>query len=266
MSYLFLGYILTGLCAGLLSGLLGLGGGIVIVPALIALFSMQSFPHEHLMHIATGTSLATILITSFMTTWVQSKRKAVQWGVLKWLIPGTVLGALCGTVIGNYLPGHLLKTAFAFFCLLLSGKMLLGRTELIAKPERKIPLVLAFLFAWLIGICAGLLGIGGGVLVIPFLLWCGLEMPAVSATSAASTLPTATSGALSSMVVGWHISGLPSESLGYVYWPAALCIGLASLIAAPIGVLLVHRLPVLLVKRIFGGILLIVAWTMMPSF
>jgi len=128
--------------------------------------------------------------------------------------------------------------------------MLLGRTELIAKPERKIPLVLAFLFAWLIGICAGLLGIGGGVLVIPFLLWCGLEMPAVSATSAASTLPTATSGALSSMVVGWHISGLPSESLGYVYWPAALCIGLASLIAAPIGVLLVHRLPVLLVKRI----------------
>ncbi len=263
----FLGYLIIGLCAGLLSGLLGLGGGIVIVPALLALFSQLQFPAEHLMHIVTATSLATIAITASMTTWLQNKRKAVRWSILKWLIPGMMSGAGMGVVIASVLPGHLLKTAFAFFCLLQSGRMLIGNTQLSqTTPHPRLSLLPALLMAIMIGICAGLLGIGGGVLVIPFLLWYGLEMPVVSATSAASALPTALSGALSAMVVGWHIPGLPKASIGYVYWPAALGIGLASLVAAPLGVWLVHRLPVVLVKRFFGGILLIVAWTMMPSF
>jgi uncharacterized membrane protein YfcA len=267
MSLVYIYYVLTGLLAGLLSGLLGLGGGVVVVPALLAIFNWQQFPPAHLMQIVTATSLATIFITSLMTTWVQSKRKAVQWNVLKWLIPGMVLGALCGIVIGKFLPSHLLKTTFAFFCLLLGVKMLLGKTApLVEEATRKIPKGLPFFLAILIGMSSGLLGIGGGVLVIPFLLWYGLEIPAVSATSAASALPTALSGALTSMAVGWSVVGLPAGSVGFVFWPAALGIGLASLVAAPVGVLLVHRLPVLAVKRIFGGILLIVAWTMMPSF
>ncbi len=267
MSIFFLGYLLIGLCAGLLSGLLGLGGGVVIVPALLALFSQLQFPAEHLMHIVTATSLATIAITASMTTWLQNKRKAVQWSVLKWLIPGMVSGACVGVVIANALPGHLLKTAFAFFCLLQGGRMLISNSQLSeSTTKQRLSVLPAFLMATGIGVCAGLLGIGGGVLVIPFLLWYGLEMPAVSATSAACALPTALAGALSAMVVGWHIPGLPMESVGYVYWPAALGIGLASLVAAPFGVWLVHRLPVRLVKRFFGGILLIVAWTMMPSF
>lgn len=267
MSILILSYLIIGLCAGLLSGLLGLGGGGVIVPALLALFSQLQFPAEHLMHIVTATSLAAIAITAAMTTWLQNKRKAVQWSVLKWLIPGMMSGACVGIVIANALPGYLLKNAFAFFCLLQGGTMLIGNGQLLpttAKPRLNI--LPAFLIAMIIGVCAGLLGIGGGILLIPFLLWYGLEMPAVSATSAASALPTALSGALSAMVVGWHIPGLPMESIGYVYWPAALTIGVASLVAAPFGVSLVHRLPVKWVKRFFGGILLIVAWTMMPSF
>lgn len=266
MSLVYLVYVLVGLFAGLLSGLLGLGGGIVIVPALLAIFSWQQFPSALLMQIATATSLATVFITALMTTWVQSKRKAVQWGVLKWLIPGMVLGALCGIVIGQFLPSHLLKTAFAFFCLLLGVKMLLGKMQPIVEVARKIPKALPFFLAILIGICSGLLGIGGGVLVIPFLIWYGLKIPQVSATSAASTLPTALSGALTAIAIGWHLPELPAHSIGLVYWPAALCMGLASLVAAPLGVWLVHRLPVLIVKRIFGGILLLVAWTMMPSF
>ena len=269
MSLVYLFYVLTGLLAGLLSGLLGIGGGVVIVPALLALFSWQKFSTVHMMQIATATSLATIFITSVMTTWVQSKRKAVQWGVLKWMIPGMVLGALLGIVIGKYLPSHFLKAAFAFFCLLLGIKMLLNKPKQLTTEEstpRKIMKGLPFFLTISIGVCSGLLGIGGGVLVVPFLLWYGLAIPQVSATSAASGLPTSLAGAISAVIVGWHMADLPAHSLGLVYWPAALCIGLASIIAAPIGVLLVHKLPVLAVKRIFGGILLIVAWTMMPSF
>nr|AIA12955.1 Sulfite exporter TauE/SafE [uncultured bacterium] len=185
------------------------------------------------------------------------------------MIPGMVLGALLGILIGKYLPSQVLKAAFAFFCLLLGIKMLLRNPKQTAIQEatpRKIMKGLPFFLTLLIGVCSGLLGIGGGVLVVPFLLWYGLAVPQVSATSAASGLPTSLAGAISAMIVGWHMADLPTQSLGLVYWPAALCIGLASLIAAPIGVLLVHKLPVLVVKRIFGGILLIVAWTMMPSF
>lgn len=266
MSLLLAAYILTGLIAGLLSGLLGLGGGVVIVPALLALFSWQHFPQEFLMQMATGTSLATIVITALMTTVIQNKHKAVQWAVLKWLVPGMVLGALAGNIIGAHIPGHFLKTAFAFFCLLLGIKMIVGNAKMIASKEHHLPKVMPFIVSILIGMSSGLLGIGGGVLVIPFLMWYGLDVPSVSATSAASTLPTAASGAVSAMVVGWHILGLPAKSIGYVYWPAALSIGIASILAAPIGIWLVHRLPVPIIKRIFGSILLIVAWTMMPSF
>ncbi len=268
MSLVYIYYIVTGLLAGLLSGLLGLGGGVVVVPALLAIFSWEQFSHSNVMQIATATSLATIFITSLMTTWVQSKRKAVQWEVLKWLIPGMVVGALCGIVLGKYLPSHILKTAFAFFCLLLGAKMLIDNKKPIIKEAgpRKINKLLPFLLAVFIGMSSGLLGIGGGVLVIPFLIWYGLEIPQVSATSAASALPTALAGAISAMVVGWSVTGLPPGSIGFVYWPAALSIGLSSLVAAPLGVMLVHKLPVVVVKRIFGGILLLMAWTMMPSF
>lgn len=266
MSLLYLGYVLTGLLAGLLSGLLGLGGGIVIVPALMLLFSWQQFPPEHLMHIATSTSLATIVLTALMTTFMQNKRKAVKWEILKWLIPGMMLGALCGMLIATLIPSHLLKTAFAFFCLLLGIKMIIGRDKTSSNKNRPVSKMLSVSVAVLIGMSSGLLGIGGGVLVIPFLIWYGLDIPQVSATSAASALPTAASGALSAMVVGWHTVGLPAKTVGYVYWPAALCIGAASLVASPVGVLLVHKLPVPIIKRIFGSILLLVAWTMMPSF
>ncbi len=266
MSLLFVAYMLIGVLAGLLSGLLGLGGGVVIVPALLALFSWQHFPQEFLMQMATGTSLATIVITALMTTFIQNKQKAVQWAVLKWLIPGMVLGALLGILIGAHIPGYMLKTGFAFFCLLLGIKMIVGNAKRTTIEKRPIPKGLPFFVAVLIGVSSGLLGIGGGVLVIPFLMWYGLDLPSVSATSAASTLPTAASGAVSAMVVGWHMAGLPANTVGYVYWPAALAIGIASIVTAPFGVWLVHRLPVSIIKRIFGSILLVVAWTMMPSF
>ncbi|MGE3319724.1 MAG: sulfite exporter TauE/SafE family protein [Candidatus Berkiella sp.] len=255
-----------GLGAGLLSGLLGLGGGVVIVPSLLMIFSWQQFPNAQMMQIATSTSLAVIVTTSIMTTWVQSKRKTVKWHVLKWLVPGMMFGALLGIVVGQYLPSHLLKTTFAFFCIIQAIKMILGQTPTKTHELRKVTIIIPFLLSVIIGMSSGLLGIGGGLLVIPLLLWYGLAVPEVSATSAASAFPTALSGAATAMVVGWHIPELPPQCWGFVYWPAALVIGLSSLVAAPLGVWLVHHLPVLIVKRIFGGILLFVAFTVMPSF
>lgn len=266
MSLIGIAYVLIGLCAGLLSGLLGLGGGVVIVPSLLLIFSWQQFDSTKIMQLATSTSLAAIVTTSMMTTWVQSKRKTVQWGVLKWLVPGMMLGALLGIVLGQYLPSHWLKALFAFFCLIQAIKMILGKTAVKTHEPHKVATIIPFMLSVIIGMSSGLLGIGGGILVIPLLLWYGLAVPQVSATSAASAFPTALSGAVTAMVVGWHTEGLPAYCLGFVYWPAALVIGLSSLVASPVGVWLVHRLPVEVVKRIFGVILLIVAFTVMPSF
>jgi hypothetical protein len=253
-----------GLLSGLLSGLLGLGGGIVIVPALTALFTWRHFPAQHLMQIVTATSLATIFITSIMTIWEQNKRKGVQWSLLPLLIPGIVVGTTIGVWLGKYLPTPVLQGIFAVFCLLMSIRLLFFPEYGSANGFKKPPVIVLFLFSLMVGVASGLLGIGGGLLLIPLLLWLELPMSQVSATSASCVLPVALAGALSAIALGWHASALPLHSWGFVYWPGALVMGLASLASARAGVFLAHYLPQLVVKRIFAVILLFVAWRMFP--
>lgn len=257
-----LGYVLLGIITGVFSGLLGLGGGVIMVPALIFLFSRQSFSNEHLMHLATGTSLAAMIMTTFMATWSHHKRGGVQWSLLKYFLPGTMMGALMGVWIAKHISTQNLRWTFACFATLLGLKLVFASNNKEAEALRKLNPVILFLFALCIGILSGLLGLGGGVLLIPLFLWLGLKMTQSSATSAACAFWTSITGAISSVIVGWHVSDLPPYTLGFVVWPVALILGFTSLFGAPLGVMLAHRLPVGVIKRIFGGVLLLIAWRM----
>lgn len=248
----YIAYILVGFFTGILSGLLGIGGGVIMVPALVAIFHFDAFSDLYLMQLATGTSLAAMIITTLATTRAHQKRGNVQWRLLKFLIPGTVIGALSGVWLGKEINTHILQLGFAIFALVLGSKLLLSRQK---KPHSiaaySHPLLL-FIFALGIGLLSGLLGIGGGILIIPLLLVLGVSMLQASATSAACAFPTACAGAVSAMIAGWQIEGLPPLSLGFVYWPVALLLGIVSIIGAPLGVRLAHKLPVQTVKRLFG--------------
>lgn len=258
-------YIAVGLCSGLLAGLIGLGGGIVIVPALTGVFVWQAFPEEYLMQAVTGTSLAAIFITMLMSTWSQNRYSAVNWPILKWFIPSMVLGSLTGVWLARHIATVHLQEAFAAFCVIVGVWMLLRGGKGPSEPILKnIPRVILVFLGLVAGLMAGLLGVGGGVILIPIFLGLGLTMPEASASAVACAAPTAVTGALSAVFFGWGVIEVP-HFWGFVCWPAALCIGAASLISAPVGVYLCHRLPVPVIKRVFGGILLIIAWRMLPS-
>jgi len=139
-------YIIVGLLAGLLPGLFGLGGGVIMVPSLVFLFAHQHFPPEHIMHLATGTSLASIFFLTFVTTWQYHRKGAVQWRTLRYLIPGMTLGVWVGVWIGKALPTRTLTIAFACFCIGLGLKIILRRSHDAGGSRFVFPLFLFFIF------------------------------------------------------------------------------------------------------------------------
>jgi uncharacterized membrane protein YfcA len=216
-----------------------------------------------LAYVSVGTSLAIVTLTTASAAWSQHKRGSVAWNHLKIIIPGMVIGAILGVFLGRYLSSDIIQKIFAAFCLILSIRMFWQKSSRPKKPW-KVLLKKPFLFlvALLAGALSGLIGIGGGAIIIPILMAMGLSMPVVSGTSAACAFPTALTGAIFSVIAGLHSGNLPAYSTGYIYWPAALIIGVISLFAASWGVKLSHRLPEKVVKKIFGGILILIAWQM----
>ncbi|MBS0287140.1 MAG: sulfite exporter TauE/SafE family protein [Proteobacteria bacterium] len=261
----YVAYIFVGFITGILSGLLGLGGGVVMVPALIVIFSWQAFPSTFLMQMAAGTSLGAMIMTTFMAAWSHHKRGGIRWELTTYLIPGTVAGAIAGVFIAKQINTHDLQVIFAIFAILLGAKLLVEANNKPALTKRNIAPLFLLMLATAIGVLAGMLGLGGGVLLIPLLLWLGTTMVQASATSAACAFPTATAGAIMAVIAGWHNEALPAMTWGFVYWPVALILGVASLFGAPVGVSLAHRLPVQVVKRIFGVILILIAVRMIWS-
>lgn len=257
-------YFCTGIGAGILSGLFGLGGGIIIVPSLLFIFTQKEFASSHLMQFATSTSLAAMLFTTGMATWSHSRRHNVQWSLLKFMVPALLVGALGGAWLVRMLSTQTLRYAFVVFIGILGIQIILGakKEEILLPHSRAHAKPILLLFGLGVGVITSLLGIGGGVLMIPFFMWFGLPMVKASATSIACVFPTILTGALASAFIAKDIQGLPPQTWGYVYWPAALMIGVASLLGTPLGVYLAMRLPVPLLKRLFGGLLLIAAWRM----
>jgi len=252
----FLAFATVGSVAGLLAGLLGIGGGAVIVPALILLFGQLGFSDAWIPHQAVATSLTTVIASGAASAWSHHRRGAVRWELFLRLVPWLLIGGWLGAFVAGWLPALWLKRLFALFLLYNGLRMLFLSPAKSARPLPSTRIVGASATAF--GALSALLGIGGGILIVPFLTRHGITMQRAVATSSACGVPLALAGSIGFMVAGWGRSGLPAHSIGFVYWPAALAIMAMSMPMAALGAQLAHRLPTRMLKRIFGVLLLAV--------
>lgn len=263
MISVFAIYMALGAVAGILAGLMGIGGGLVIVPMLVFCFAGLGIPHEHIMHIALGTSLASIIFTSISSFMAHHRRGAVYWEIVRRIVPGIIAGTLLGAYIASLMSTDLLKGFFGIFLFYVAIQFLLDKKP---KPTRELPgAVGMFGVGSIIGTVSSLMGIGGGTLSVPFMTWCNITVHHAIGTSAAIGFPIAVAGTLGFVLTGQHLQGLPPYSVGYVYLPALFGIVAASMLTAPLGAKLAHLLPVQKLKRIFAVLLLLVGTKMFFS-
>lgn len=256
-----LSYLALGAFVGVMAGLLGVGGGLIIVPVLAWIFRNQQVSAEIIMHLAIGTSLATIVLTSLSSVRAHHRLGAVLWPIFWRLAPGIVIGAWAGAAVAHFLSSFVLQKVFAVFVLAMSAQMGFGAKP---APGRDLPGTVGMGAAGgLIGLVSAIVGIGGGSLTVPFLLWCNVLIRQAVATSAACGLPIALAGSLGFMVTGWTIPDLPRWSFGYVYGPALISIAAVSMLFAPLGVKLAHTLPTETLKRVFAVFLALVGFKML---
>jgi uncharacterized membrane protein YfcA len=251
----------AGLFAGLLAGCFGIGGGLVVVPVMVWVFTLMDVGDSVLMHLAIGTSLATIVPTSLSSIYAHHQRNAVQWPIFAKLVPGILAGGLAGAALANELNFPQLKTLFSFLLLIIAVYIFVDR-----KPvgHRALPgRVWMTAAGFGIGAVSALGGIGGGVLTNPFLLWCSVGIRQSVATAAACTLPVALAGSTGFILAGLHADGLPQFSSGYVYWPAVAGMAVAGLFGAPLGAAIAHNAPTAGLRRALAVLLMIVGLTIL---
>ena len=260
MQEIFIYCALFGGIAGLLAGLFGIGGGVVLVPFFLWLFSEQRFPQETVMHSAIATSLATIIITSIASVTTHHRLGSVLWNIVYKLAPGVFLGAIVGAALADHLPTDSLRMFFAAYLFYVGVEMAFQW-----RPKRVNVQVSSSLLRFsgiLIGTLSSILGIGGGTLTVPLLNRFNYPMRNSVAISSACGLPIAISGTISFAILGWNKTGLPEGSIGYVYWPAFIGIVLTSTLMAPVGAKLAHKLPTKSLKRFFSLLLLAITLKM----
>ena len=249
--------LLLGGCSGFLAGLLGIGGGLVMVLFMTLLLTNRGMPAAYVLKVAIATSLATICFTSISSVHSHHKRGAVRWDIVRLLVPGIVAGSLVGAQIAKALPTQLLALLFAAFVGFSATQMLRERTP---KPTRQLPARGGMLGAGgAIGAVSALLGAGGGFVSVPFMTWCNVPMHNAVATSSALGFPIALAGTIGYIVAGWSLPDMPSGALGFIYLPALVTMAAASVLTAPVGARVAHRLNVLQLRRIFATMLYVVA-------
>lgn len=257
-----LAYLAVGLVAGFLAGLLGVGGGMVIVPALLYVFHLTGVAAEFQQHLALGTSLATILFTSVSSLKAHHARGAVLWSLLRTITPGILVGTFVGAQLAGQVSAVALKWFFVAFAYLIALQMLL---DLRPKASRELPGKAGVgAVGGLIGLLSSWVGIGGGSLSVPFMTLCNVPVKQAIGTSAAIGFPLALAGAAGFVVSGWG-RALPAGSFGFVYLPALAGIVLASFPMAKVGAAAAHRLPAATLKKVFAAMLVLVASRMLAG-
>lgn len=252
---------LIGLLAGLGAGLFGIGGGFMIVALLSFVFAGKGVAPERVMHLAIGTSLASIVFTSISSLLAHHRHGAVLWSAFRRLLPGIVAGTLAGSWLASRAQTLELQVFFGLFALLAAVQI---GFELRPAPHRNLPGPAGMFVAGAgIGALSALAGIGGGAASNPFLLWCNVKIHNSVATAAACGLPIALAGTLGFIVSGFGEPGLPAWASGYVFWPAVLGIAATSVLAAPYGARLAHALPVVSLRRAFAVVLALIGLRMM---
>jgi len=250
---LILLFLLLGTFTGFAAGLLGIGGGMLMVPFITMLLTARDFPRELIVHMAIATSLSTIMFTSLSSVRAHHKRGAVLWPVVKVLAPGILIGSWIGPWIGTQLNSFGLALFFAIFVGFSATQMLMDKKP---SASRELPQAPGMFGAGtIIGVLSGLGGAGGGFISVPFMTWCNVKIHNAVATSAALGFPIALAGTLSNIYFGMNEPGLPPGSLGFIYLPALLVISFASVFTAPYGAKTAHALPVKSLKKVFAIVL-----------
>lgn len=253
----FLIYIPMGALAGLQAGLLGVGGGLIIVPVLLFTFSLQNFETDFATHMAVGTSLATICVTSISSTLAHRKYGNIHWSTFKAMAPAVMFGVWLGVQTALSLSGKTLQLLIATFAMLVAMKMALGFNP---HPGKQIPGKAGLMGAGaVIGWVSSIFGIGGGTLTVPFLRWANQSMQHAVGVSTAIGMPIAFVGAATNIWEGMHITDLPEGAIGYVYLPAFLGIVSTSAIFAKIGAKLASTISEKALQWSFIGFLVLVS-------
>jgi len=251
--WLILALLAMGSFGGFAAGLLGIGGGMVLVPFITMIFTARGVAEHLVVHMAIATSLGIILFTSMSSVRAHHKHGAVLWPVVRLLAPGIVIGSWIGPWIGKQMNTTLLAAFFGCFVAYSATQMLIGKKPAAARELPGKPGM--FVAGGLIGVLSGLVGAGGGFMSVPFMTRCNVRIHNAVATSAALGFPIALSGTLSNIYYGWGEPGLPPWSLGFIYVPALAIIVAASVIMAPLGARSAHRMPVRRLQQIFAVIL-----------
>jgi uncharacterized membrane protein YfcA len=257
------GYLATGAGVGFFAGMLGIGGGALMIPLLVWLFEAQGLPREHLLHLAVGTGMATILFTSVSSMRAHARRGAVRWGIVKRITPGILAGGLAGSAIASSIP----RLAFAvIFVMTVYAAALNIFLERKPNPARTLPGT-AGLFAVGAGISglSAFAAVGGAFLTVPFMVWCNVPMLAAIGTAAAIGFPIAAAGTIGYAAIGLGQPGLPAWSVGYVFLPALAGVTVASMSLAPVGAMVAHRLPTKVLRRIFAVLMFSLATRMLVT-
>jgi uncharacterized protein len=248
-------YTAVGMVAGILAGLLGVGGGLIIVPMLVYCFTLQGVSYDAMMHLALGTSMACIMFTAISSFMAHHRMGTVRWDVVRKVALGIVVGTFVGSCVASRLSTAFLSVFFVVFLYYVALQMILNRKP---SASRQLPGNLGmFGVGNVIGAISSFVGIGGGSLSVPFMVWCNIPVLHAIGTSAAIGFPIAVAGTLGYVYAGLHASNLPDYCLGYVYLPALAGIVCASVLTAPLGVRLAHRLPVKKLKQVFAVLLTI---------
>jgi uncharacterized membrane protein YfcA len=256
-------YLALGAVVGFLAGLLGIGGGAVVVPMLVFVFTAQGLPAEHTLHIALGTAMATIMFTSLSSMRAHHGHGAVDWSIARAMAPGILAGSFCAALLAGFIPTRPLAVMFTLLVFYAATQILL---DLRPKSTRELPGTAGLFGAGaVIGGISSLMAAGGAFLCIPFLAWCSVPLRRAIGTAAAVGLPIAAAGTAGYVLQGLRADGLPSASLGYVYLPALLLVAAASMLAAPWGARVAHRLPVKRLRIVFALVLYAVAARMLAG-
>jgi len=226
-------------------------------------FTALQFSSEPLTHLAVGTSLATIIVTGSASTWAHHKHQAVRWPLVLALLPGIILGAIIGAVFADNLSSDSLRQLFGLLLIILAIQLFLNLTPGRGSFDPRKGEMLAV--STVIGALSSCLGIGGGALTGPYLIFRGQALLHAVATASAVGVPIAVTGAIAFIIAGLNATGLPPWSSGYVYWPAFATISVATLVFAPIGASLAHKLNPKILKKAFALLLVIIGIKMLVA-
>lgn len=254
---LILQLALLGMATGFLAGLLGIGGGMLMVPFITIILASKGYPGEYTVKMAVATSLATICFTSLSSVRAHHRRGAVRWPIVRLLAPGILLGSLAGAQLAVALPGKVLSVLFAVFVAFSATQMFQNRKP---KPTRTLPGRWGtFAMGGAIGMLSSLVGAGGAFISVPFMTWCNVKIHDAVGTSAALGFPIALAGTLGYIWAGQGVPQMPPGSVGYLYLPGLAVISVASMSTAPWGARTAHRMDIRPLKKVFALVLYVLA-------